>query len=480
MRKYRWVILALFVASLVYILPPIIHLYSYPNISDDTPTYLQIIRQVAHGNIFQASNYAAGGYASYRYAAPALVGLLVKIIHTNPYWTFYVLSYLSLVAMAISVFFFCTKVFNRTAGCVSLIFMMATPPLFQFFLAGEVFNLTNLLILGLMGLLALIYFFKTKRIFYAVVSIMIFSIAGMYHSSSGLEVLFGVGLFIVLYTLYNAFRRAWREVRCSVVYGLVFLAVCGGITALLSPEARHLVVSVFTTHVSSTTESASYNNVSLGWFIQADTAWLTLLLAGLSSILVIKNRAKLSETMKLGFMALLSVICVISVCVFLTMGEPQRSAQDLGLFVAVLCSGLVGFVLYEFRGMMKPTKIKVIGLFVFAIMTVPCLRGWFAYHSSIHPADASAIAEMNTLNGTYSVSSEIQPTIYELFINKTYVPTGGDYIIYRNVPMTGGTTPHMRWTLVNGNGSVESGYAGLPLVAHFDDGKVEVNIYSGK
>jgi hypothetical protein len=161
------------------------------------------------------------------------------------------------------------------------------------------------------------------------------------------------------------------------------------------------------------------------------------------------------------------------------MGEPQRSAQDLSLFVAVLCSGLVGFALFELRGMLRPTKVKVLGLFVFAIMTVPCLRGWFAYQSSIHPADANAIAEMNSLNGSYSVSSQIQPTIYELFINKTYVPSGGDYIIYRNVPMTGGTTPNVRWTLVSGNGSVESDYSGLPIVARFNDGKVSVIIYKG-
>ena len=474
--KYRWIILALFAASLVYILPPIIHSYPYPNISDDTPTYLQIIRQISHGDIFQSSNYAAGGY-EYRYAAPALIGLLVKIIHTDPYWTFYVLSYLSLILIAISVFFFCTKVFNRTAGYVSLIFMMCTPPLFQFFLAGQIFNLTGLLIFGLMGLLSLIYFFKTKRIFYAVLSMMIFSIAGIYHSEAGLEVLVGTGLFLGLYTLCNVLKKDWKEVRRSVLYGLVFLVVCCGLTMLLCPESRNLVTSVFTTHISTGIAKASYNNVSFGWFVQADTAWLTLLLAGLSCIIVFKNRTKLSQTMKLGILSLLSFICVLSVCVFLKAGEPQRSAQDLGLFVSVLCSGLVGFALYELRGMLKPTKVKVLGLFIFVIMTVPCLRGWFAYQSSIHPADASAIEEMNNLNGTYSVSSQVQPTIYGLFINKTYVPTGGDYIIYRNIPMTGATTPHVRWTIVGGNGSVESDYAGLPVVAEFSDKKISVIIY---
>lgn len=476
MWKYRWVICALIVASLIYVLPPIIHLYPYPNISDDTPTYIQIIKQIAHGDIFQSANYAAGGQ-DYRYAAPALIGLIVKVLHTNPFWTFYVLSYLSLVAMAISVFFFCTKVFNRTSGYVSLAFMMSTPPLFQFFLAGQIFNLTCLLIFGLMGLLSVIYFFKTKRIFYAVLSIMILSIAGIYHSSAGLEVLVGTGFFIVLHTLLSIFKKDWGEVRRSIIYGLAFAVVCCGLAMLLCPDSRDLVVSVFTANVSEEVAIASYNNVSFSWFVQADTAWLTLLLAGLSCIIVFNNRSKLSETMKLGILALLSFICVLSVCVFLKMGEPQRSAQDLGLFVAVICSGMVGFALYELRGMLKPTRVKVLGLFIFAIMTIPCLRGWFAYQSSIHPADSSAIAEMNTLNGTYSVSSQIQPTIYELFINKAYVPSGGDYIIYRNIPMTGGTTPHMRWAIFEGNGSVKSDYEGLPVIASFNDGKVEIIIY---
>jgi hypothetical protein len=469
MFKDKGALLFLLVVSLVLILPPIIHQYPYPNLSDDTPRYLAGIERMIDGGSF----YEDFGYQQvFRYTAPAFTGLIIKALHTDPYWTFYIFHYLALIAIAISVWFFCTKAFNKLSGYIgTVVVMLCTPSLMQFFLDGAIFNLINLLIFGLMGILALIYWLKTKRLYYAVVSMLLFFISVVYHSSTGLEIFFGVVAFLILYIIWNVLRK---RILFKVMLYLAIFGVVGAILiTTLCTESKMLI------DLTSTGNTVIWpTSVTMFSFITQKSSILVILLASLALIYTVKQRANISSQEKLGMGILGAIGAVVTATMFLKCGNPDRSAQDLSIILAIIMSGVIGFALYNQRKRFKQ-KDKAIGVFILIVITLPVLIHYYGYNSAVTKIDQQAIEFVNTLEGdTYSGSTQLEDSIYGLFINKAYV-NDGDYIIYRSKPMSGKTNPDHPFTEVYGNVSVEEDYIGLPVIWQRSDRDLKIVIYKG-
>jgi hypothetical protein len=457
MRKNKGALLFLAVVSLVLILPPIIYQYPYPSISDDVPAYLQVIEKVAHGDL--ADNY--------RSAAPAFIGLICRILHSDPYWTYYIFHYLALIAIAFCVWLFCTKVFNKLTGYIGVLFVMfGATPVLRYSYYDQIFNITNLLGFGLMGCLALIYWLKTKRLYYALISMMLFMIAMLFHSSTGLEIYMCVGFFLVSTVIYKAFKR--KEVLSIGIYLSAFTLICGALIFTLNLEARGLFGAVVSG--ASVSVGGIHSVVPVWYFFTQDTSLLLLIFGTFGFWYVLRKKIT-----PVGLWMLLSFVFVFMVSILINRYEPARSAQDLGIILLLFYAGSMGTALYYTRTLPKIIKAKKTIIFIVLVACVPVLYGWFQYHCAITPIDQQAIRFMNSLNGSYSVSTQINPDIYKLFIDNEY-KVDGDYIIFRNEPHTAATNPENRYTIVKGNASVISDYE-LSRVATFYSPEVTIIIF---
>jgi hypothetical protein len=479
--RNKWSILFLIIVSLILILPPIIYKYPYPSISDDPPAYIQVIDKVAHGDLLNSESYSycyptnvfGGESCIYRSAAPAFIGLICRIIHSDPFWTYYIFHYLALIGIALCVWLFCTKVFNKLTGYIGVLFVMfGATPVLRYSYYDQIFNITNLLGFGLMGCLALIYWLKTKRFYYALVSMMLFLIAVLFHSSTGLEIYMCVGFFLVSYVIYKAFRKAWKEVGRVGIYLSVFTLVCGALLWFLGTEAKGLLQGVLTGG-SIKADYGINSVVPIYYFFTQDTSIILLLFATMAGWYLLRKRL-----IGIGIWMLVSFIFVFVVSVLINRFEPARSAQDLGIILLLAYSGLMGIALYHARTLPKIINAKKTIIFIILVACVPTLYGWFQFHCAITPIDQKAIDFMNSHNGSYSVSTQINPEIYELFVKNKYVPNGGDYTIYRSEPETAATTPTNRYTIVIGNASKESDYDyKCPRVAMYFSKAVTIIIY---
>lgn len=482
--KNKGALLCLAVVSLILILPPIMYQYPYPNFSDDTPCYLQVVEKVADGDLTEQDTYiffeqhSLGSFWTYhyRYAAPATVGLIARIFNSDPYWTFYIFHYLSLILIAFCVYFFCSKVFNKTAGILSLfLVLLGTPSLLRFFLFGSIFNLVNLLVFGLMGCLALIYFIKTKRPYYAVCSIALFAISLLYHSSTGIEIIASVSFFLFCYGVYKAFKKNWKDLKSVVIYSVFFAAIIA-LLYDLAPEAQVLVHNVLTSK-SITSLAATQSPFTLSGFVIADVNFVLLLIGAMSVGYIFVKRKILSDLNRIGVAVIGAFIILIGTTMITGSAEPSRSGQDMSIFFAILLTGALGLTLHNLKHKIRSKKDIVLGGVLVVCLTIPCMMGWFTYNSAIRPIDQKAIDFINATNGSYDISTQIQYRIYDLFIENELKPSNGDYIIYRNQAMTAERRIGELYCMVEGNESVESDYAGLTIAAEFTEGNLKIIIY---
>jgi hypothetical protein len=356
--------------------------------------------------------------------------------------------------------------------------MFGATPVLRYSYYDQIFNITNLLVFGLMGCLALIYWLKTKRFYYALISMMLFMIAVLFHSSTVLEIYMCVGFFLVSYVIYKAFKRVWKEVKGVGIYLMVFTVVCGALLWFLGTEAR----SLFQMALSGASLKGTSGLIPFEYFFMQDTSVVILVFAGMAGWYLLKHKTILSQSSRIGIGVLCAFVFTLGISVLINRVEGGRSAQDLGIILLLAYSGLIGTILYHLREHPKVKKAKGFIIFTILIVTVPVLYGWFQFHCAITPVDQQAIAFMNSHNGSYSVSTQINPNIYELFIKgNRYIESDGDYIIFRNEPQTAATTPTNRYTIVKGNASLISDYEyELSRAATFYSPQVTIVVFKNK
>lgn len=478
LKKNKGALLFLAVVSLILILPPIIYQYPYPSISDDVPSYLQVVTKVADGDISDSDAYRfcwpSYGHTincNYRNAAPALIGLFCRITNADPYWTYYYFHYIMLVVIAISVWYFCTKVFNKWTGYIGTLFVLfGATPVLRYSLYDQMFDLTNWLVFGLMGSLSLLTWIKTKRFYYAIVSLLLFCICVVFHSSTGLEIYLCVGFFLCCTCVYRFFKK--QPFKWIAVYTVVYALICGLLLYFLASEAKGLLTHVITGN-SVKMDFGIDSHVPILYFFTQDTSLLLLMFGAFGLWYVLKK--KIATT---GLWMMMAYGFVLTVSILINRMEPARSAQDLGIILLFIYAGSVGIALYHTRKLPKIIKAKKTIIFLVLVACIPTLWGWFQYHCAITPVDQQAIAEINRLGGTWNCSSQINPNIYDLFIEAPYTPQGADYTIYRSKQQTAATDPTNRYTIVIGNESKLSDYEyRLSREATFYSDRVTVIIF---
>lgn len=480
--KRRGALLCLAVVSLVLILPPIIYQYPYPSISDDVPQYLHIITNLADGDIMDKENYSFCwpnfGHTidcSYRNGAPALLGLFCKLTNADPYWTYYIFHYLMLIVIAICIWFFCKKVFNKWTGYIGVLFVLfGATPVLRYSLYDQIFNITNWLVFGLMGSLALLTWIKTKRFYYALVSLMLFCICVLFHSSTGLEIYLCVGFFLTCLCVYRFFKR--QPYKAIFVYTVIYSVICGMLLYFFATEARSLATHVVT-GVSIKADMGIDSHVPIFYFFTQDTSMLLLIFGALAFWYVIKKRIA-----NIGLWMMVAYGFVLTVSILINRLEPARSAQDLGVILLFIYAGAMGIALYHARTYPKIIKAKKTIIFMILVSCVPVLYGWFQYHCAITAIDQQAMSRISELGGTWNCSTQINPSLYELFIDEPYKKSDADYTIYRNQRQTAATDPDNRYTIIGfltreGNESVESDYEGLLVDSVFTQGEFKIVIY---
>lgn len=473
-KRNRLSIVVVLAICLILILPAIIYQYPYPNHSDDTPRHLAVIERIVNGQ-----GYSDLWQVRDAYAGPAFTGLIIKALHTNPYWTFYVFHYLALIGMVLSIWFFSYKVFNKTAANLAAPFVvLCTPPFIQYFYNGVIFNMINLFIFGLMAVLALVYWLRTRRLYFAAISIMLFGIMLLYHSASGLYFTVGVGFYLGCVMLINVKKQAWGELRRLGLYTAVFIGLCGTLALTLAPQIPHLLRAA-NSGITGTATAAAGSALSAPDFLLLYTNSIIVIILIIALAYILRHKISLSS----GMGVILSIAFCLAIAVFVLKSlEPTRVAHDLAMLISLAGAGAAGVALQKINlsQSFRNQRYLTIAVSVLVIaMALPMSRFWLTYQSAVRPADQQAIAALGELQGeNYSCSTQIQPSIYSIFLQgKTCTPAGGDYILYRSDPMTGETDPADVWSCVKGNISTEADYAGLPVVGEYYDGNVRVVIY---
>lgn len=472
----RGALIFLVLVSLILILPPIVYQYPYPSISDDVPSYLQVTNNIANGDLWDSDNYRFC-WPSYdhaincnvRNAAPALMGLFCRITHADTYWTYYIFHYLMLIVIAISVWYFCTKVFNRLTGYIGTLFVLfGATPLLRYSLYDQMYNLTNWLVFGLMGSLALIYWIKNKRPYHAIVSLLLFSICVVFHSSTGLEIYLCVGFFLCCTVVYRFFKK--QPYKAIAIYTVIYSVVCGLLLWFLAAEAKSLATHVIT-GTSIKADTGIDSHVPIIYFLTQDTSLILLILGAFGLWYCLKKKIA-----SMGLWMMLAYGFVLTVSIVINRLEPARSAQDLGIILLFIYAGAMGLALYHTRTMPKIIKAKKTIIFIILVSCVPVLYGWFQYHCAITPADQQAMRLVESLNGSWNCSTQINPETYRLFI-EGYDRDNADYTIYRNKHQTAASDPTNRYTIVDRPETNQSDFDGLDEMGSFSFRDIEITVY---
>lgn len=201
------------------------------------------------------------------------------------------------------------------------------------------------------------------------------------------------------------------------------------------------------------------SHVPLLYFFTQDTSLMLFMLTIPVFIYVIRKRIATT-----GLWMMLSYGFVLTVSIVINKLEPARSAQDLGIILLFIYAGIVGLALYHARTLPKIIKAKKTIIFIILVACAPTLWGWFQYHCAITPVDQQAIVEINKLGGTWNCSTQINPNVYDLFIETQYVSEGADYTIYRTQRQTAATDPTNRYTILTGNESTRADYESWRIV----------------
>jgi len=291
----------------------------------------------------------------------------------------------------------------------------------------------------------------------------------VFHSSTGLEIYLCVGFFLTCLLVYRFFKK--QPYKSIAVYTVIYSVVCGLLLYFLASEAKQLATHVVTGN-SVNVDMGIDSQVPLLYFFTQDTSMLLLLFGAFGLWYVLKKRIA-----NIGLCMMLAYGFVLSVSVVINRLEPARSVQDLGIILLFIYAGVVGLALYHARILPKIIKAKKTIIFILLVACVPVLYGWFQYHCAITPADEQAIARVNELGGTWNCSTQINPSVYDLFIEERYVITGADYTIYRSQRQTAATDPDNRYTILTENESVQTDFNGLEVVGEYFFKDIDIIIY---
>jgi len=173
---------------------------------------------------------------------------------------------------------------------------------------------------------------------------------------------------------------------------------------------------------------------------------------------------KVKEQKPLLLILGVTIVVWIGIVLATVICSSDRTLYDVSTIIAVTTAVLVGMT-------WKSSFIRYVLLVVVFVGMINFLPQWFKDTSAVKQADKDAFAYLNTLNDTtYTVSWQVYPTIYDLYIKEKYVQNSDQLLITRNVEML----PN-----INNIPHGIDGMKGFTLTKTFTDNGITVSIYEG-
>ena len=405
--KYLYIALIIFTLCAILI-PPLHYSYIYPTGNDDTAHHLETIE----GN--PDAQFPDSGYY-----AP----LLLKLPNP-PDTAFFWFNYISLIVIALTLYYVASKLFNPLSGLLAVwMCMFLAPAFYMMFYQGAIFNLTGMYILGLLSILATCLWLRTRRPYHAVLSLLLLIVTPLYHPS-GYYILAGIAIYVVVRLILEGIKKnlskglGW--------YGIGLVLVC--------------FVSALLTGMESFIQT--YNEGAIrfyDWFAHLASVWVVVILLICGAMWYYLRPAIDKAT--LGVLG--CIILVLVVCAFTDLvPQPYRAGLDLAIITAFTSAGILG-VIIKARGS-KLFNYAIIGVIVVA--AVPMILHWFDNDSAMQPEDIRAVEYLNENQLTWNSSYMVQERIYMRYTDTAHLPLDqADVLVWRESPQSCRSDPECYW-----------------------------------
>lgn len=456
--------------TLLFILPPSVYSYDYPTTGDDTFRHIQHIKDADDS----LARYPAQNFTLLMYKS------LGSGMSAEKFFVFF--NWYAMAVISLCLFYFGKRLWNWQAGLVIAgLALFSSRAMSYYFYNGTIYNIINMYVFVLMGMMSFLLWQREKRTFYMVVSLLLFCLAGIYHSSSGLVMIAGMLIYLAGSIGYYCWKRNTGQAVELVVYSLRFGLVVILPAFLLNSETLVLGPYLLTTSVIPVIGTDGYSSSNpvpfMTWMFDSCSPWVLPLIMLFSYMLW--QRRKIMAIDWRPLLLLCSFIAVMALGSFTRMWmDHPRFALELGIFVSILCGGLAGMAI-------KSRGSKVFNWAIAVVIIgsgIPTIYQYAHYSSTYTPADKACVEYLNNLEGnSWNCSSQVHPELYGLFVtDKFYNNVSADYTIYRSRPITPESDPdNFSWNFnqhFNNSSEIED-YQGMEELDSWSWGNTTVTLY---
>jgi len=465
----RFVLILIFILCII---PPLVYNYQYASCGDDSYFHMERVDQIEEQSI---------NIPDSRYIGQNATWLWLKPFGGTDY-AFMWFNWLSLAGAMLAIYLWGRGLVGKQAGLAMMVCaVMVAPAMLNLFHNGTIYNIINLYIFGLGASFCLLRWLDKGRPYHFTVSILLFMIMGIYHSSSSCVMMASIGLFLVGHMIYSYFKHDFMKLKKLGIY-LVCFGLAVGLTAyFLNPELHRLINQVTGGELTgklmqNTPEGSPNDNLPMAyWLFKVWSPWLLILMA-VSGIILYRAKARLDGRL-LWLMG--------SYCLVLGFGAFTAFLYDthrFGLDLAIMASMLAGYLIVKAIQARKKRLYTAAVWGVLILCSLPAVIWLLSYNNAMTPADLNAVKWLNEHEGNWTTSSQVQHLIYERFADSEYRYPNGDYVVWRSEPQTIWCDPDMWWWRYNDhypNESVMNDYARMDRLAEWEWKSLEVIIYGG-
>ena len=443
-RIIFWALLVLVLSVLVY--SPLHYGFSYPTGGDDTAFHISDLNNLTEdfGYVKTLSYYGLALLVPF-----TCMGLSALTV-------FSVFNYAVILAMFITLWILVRRFYGLIGAAlsfyISAFIVMGT---WYYFNDGTIFNILNLFVFGILAIYSLCIWLESGKHKWLLTSGLLFIVTSLVHSSTYLYIMASMLLFIAGFAVYQYIRKDKVMLRKILSFGAVFIlsiltAWATWMHKLLPRLGNNMVASI--TQGGPTSVAPCSFTFWIIHYLNIGAVFLLALAIVILAIIIAKGKPedKSNITSKLNqplSYILLSFMIVLTVGAFTLLGyNCDRFSRDLGTFVGLTVSILLGVAITNYRLKFKPHLIII--LVGILLMTNTPIYRWLGDYTALRSCDIQAIEYLNTIPASQvevQALPTVAPWIYQLYTSdkidyeRVYdleEYREADYILYRNNHMT--------------------------------------------
>jgi hypothetical protein len=416
-----------------------------------------------------------------RYNAYYIVGypldLIANIFHTNKDVLFFWFNYIVLFGIGLSLFYILKNLINLATGLLTLLIpIFASYSILLLFYSGVIFNLINICIILPFAIYFMIKYIQTIKAKYAVGSVLMFALFSIFHIT-GIYLSFMVigGLF--LYVLY-VWRTKQRITKKYLIIGSLLVIFSVGMF-ILKNRISLGVESIMVGGNSNASGSIMVGinpsaNESIKGFPLIEQTFMYYLSPMVLAVIILcfirifNLYKKINNIEKLLIIIFLLLSLTMLPAMFGIFSPiPLVQGLDFAVFFSILATILVGIILRMDKNIVIPViLIVLIGFGSFQNI----YKVTVGYNSALTNPDIEAIEYVNSLTAdSFSVTKNIDMSIYKRYVNKPFKSSDAAILIDRNELMSSGGTSYLKLT------PQDSEY--FKVIKTFSEGDVVVTVY---